>query len=56
MTRGADLDQKTLKIINNKHSRHILFGLCFRKVGREEMKEKEEKQSRECFIIIAKES
>lgn len=44
MTRGADLDQKTLKMINNKHSGHILFGLCFRKVGREEMKEEEKQQ------------
>lgn len=34
MTR-LDLDQKTLKIINNKHSGHFLFGLCFRKVGLE---------------------
>lgn len=50
MTRGADLDQKTLKMINNKHSGHILFGLCFRKVGQEEMKEKEEKQQQQLLL------
>lgn len=50
MTRGTDLDQKTLKIINNKHSGHILFGLGFRKVGQEVMNKKEEKQQQQLLL------